>query len=176
MECCLQVKIETAKIKSVLFFMTKTLVIISIFYFKKLSKTRTISKGAWKRKEVFVMRRKGPICAFIAHLLQYGLLSLSKHQQHGRFNEEIRCPNGNLLVKGKAGSILYTIRSITVASIFSFNLSPFSTQRSNLVHRRRQFLTHDLSLWLRKQIALNSGQNDCYGKQRDCFSLTKVGL
>ena len=54
----------------------------------------------------------------IAQPFQYGLLSLSKHQQHGRLNEEIWCPNGNFLLKGKAGSILHILRSIPVFSVF----------------------------------------------------------
>lgn len=114
--------------------------------------------------------------AFIAHRFQYGLLSLSKHQQHGRFNEEIWCPNGNLLLKGKAGSKLYTLKSITVVSVFSFNLFPLSTQRSNSAHPRRRFLTRDLNLWSRKQIALNTGQNAYCDKQKHCFNLTQVCL
>lgn len=61
-------------------------------------------------------------------------------------------------------------------SFFSFNLSLFSTQRSNSVHRRRLFLTQDLSRLLRKQIALNTGQKDCFDKQKHCFSPTQVGL
>lgn len=120
------------------------------------------------------MRRSGAIHAFIAHRFQYGLLSLSKRQQHGRFNEKIWCPNGNLLLESKAGSKLHTLKDITVKSVFSLNLSFFSTQRNNLARRRRQYLTPDLSPQLRKQIVLNIGQNAYCGKRRHCFNLTQV--
>ena len=69
---------------------------------------------------------------------------------------------------------LYAKVSYHRVIFFSTNLLFVSTQRNNWGHQRKLFLMPGLSRLWRRLIVPNIGQNDCYDKQRLCFSRIQV--